>query len=345
MKFLQDLNSAIDNVIREIENNKDMQNSDYLHFIKNSMDTICNKVSYCIEKKDLKIPIIYEDKIFEIILYFFQSIDNIFYDKVTKILNNKYSNIKTYIYDFHKDDPKQFSQYSIHYFDGKATIYLPLGYKMSNEQFQKTRTKYGEDFYTLDDLYSITHELSHLLDINLEKITSKPDSTRDILAEVTPGVFENLLTDFLLENNFFDKNSIINKQNIINNKLLTHAHLTRLKLHLAEIKKNNGIICKEDMLNIMKNELVDDKHFQELIYLIAYSDTNIATSKRYAFSRFCSPIICEKCKNNYNDNIYLLKKYLNETSESLPFADILKGFGIDFNNDISLLKKEIECIK
>lgn len=345
MKFLRDLNFAIDNVIREIKNDKNMQNSAYLHFIRNSMDIICNKVSYCVENTNREIPIIHEDKIFEIILSFFQSIDNDFYDKIDKILHNKYPNTKTYIYDFHNDDPKELTQYSIHYFDGKAEIFFPLGYKMSKEKLQDIRAKYGKDFYTLDDLYSIVHELSHLLDINPEKFTREPCSTRDMLAEVTPGVFENLLTDFLLKNEFFDKDSIIDKQNSTNNKLLTHAHLTRLKLLLAEIKKNKGIISKEDIINIMESESVDNNRFQELVYLIAYSDTNITTGKRYAFSRFCSSIIYEKCKSSSNGNIYLLKKYLNDNSENIPYTDILKSFGIDFSRDITLAPKSDEHIK
>lgn len=341
MKFLEDLNSSIDNVIREIENDNYMQNSDYIHFIKNAMNTICNKVSYCVESPNQEIPIIHEDKMFEIILSFFRSIDNDFYDKANKILNNKYPNTKTYIYDFHKDDPKELTQYSIHYFDGKAEIFFPLGYKMSKEKLQAIRTEYGEDFYTLDDLYSITHELSHLFDINPEEFTTEPSSTREMLAEVTPGVFENLLTDFLLKNGFFDKDAITNKKSSINNKLLTHAHLTRLKLLLAEIKKNKGLISKDDILKIMKNELIDPEHFKDLMYLIAYSDTNITTGKRYAISRMCSPIIYEKCKSNSN----LLKKYLTACAENLPFTDILKEFGIGFTKQATIIKENDEPTK
>jgi len=237
MKFLQDLNQSIDNVIRELENDKDMQNLDYYNFIKNSMDVICKKNSLCVENPNQEIPIIHEDKMFDIILSFFQSIDEDFYDKVNKILNNNYPNTKTYIYDFHSDDPKGTTQYSILYFDGKAEVFFPLGYRVTKEKLQEIRNTYGEDFYTLDDLYSITHELAHLLDINPENFTKEPGPTREILAEVTPGIFENLLTSYLLKNGFFDRDSILNKQNNINNKLLTHAHLTRLKLLLADIKK------------------------------------------------------------------------------------------------------------
>ncbi|MBE5806281.1 MAG: hypothetical protein E7313_06195 [Clostridiales bacterium] len=342
MKFLQDLNQSIDNVIKELENDKYMQNPDYFNFIKNSMDVICKKNSFCVENSNTEIPIIHEDKIFDIILSFFQSLDKDFYDKVNQILHNNYPNTKTYIYDFHLDDPKGTTQYSILYFDGRAEIFFPLGYRISKEKLQEIRNTYGEDFYTLDDLYSIAHELAHLLDINPQNFTKEPSSTREILAEVTPGIFENLLTDFLLQNGFFDKTSIINKKNSINNKLLTHANLTRLKLLLADIKNTNGIITKEDILNLMKSESLDDKHFQELLYLIAYSDTNITTGKRYAFSSLCSPIISEKCKSN---NIHLLKKYLNESSENLPFTDILKSFGIDLNRDIALSQKGDEIIK
>lgn len=341
MNFLQDLNLSIDNVINEIENDENMQNSDYFNFVKNAMDTICNSVSYYPEKPKHEIPIIHEDKMFEIILNFFSSVDTDFYDKTNKILNNNYPNTKTYIYDFHKDDPKELTHYSIHYFDGKAEIFFPLGYKMSKEKVQTVRTEYGDDFYTLDDLYSIAHELSHLLDITPENFTPEPSPTREMLAEVTPGIFENLLTDFLLKNGFFDKDSIANKKSSINNKLLTHAHLTRLKLLLAEIKKNKGSISKNDILKIMENELITPEHFKDLMYLIAYSDTNITTGKRYVISRMCSPIIYEECKTNSN----LLKKYLTACAENLPFTDILKDFDIDFSRQTTIIKENDEPTK
>ena len=46
-------------------------------------------------------------------------------------------------------------------------MFLPLRYKLSENEAKEIDLKYGEDFCTIDDLYSVTHEISHLFDINV----------------------------------------------------------------------------------------------------------------------------------------------------------------------------------
>jgi len=345
MSFLQDFNNAIDNVIFETKNDKYLQNQNFYNFIRDSMEMICNKVCYYDENPNLEIPVIHEDELFETILDFFKSIDIDFYDKTYNILNNKYPNIEAYIYDFHKIEVPSYipNYYHVDFSEVITKVYLPLGYELTKEKAEEIEHKYGKDFYTIDDLYSITHEIAHFLDKKTNKITGKITSTADILAETTPIIFENLLTDYLLKKETFNKNSIINKKNKQNNLFMNHAHLTRLMLLFSEIKKSNGIITKNDIEHIMKNEKISKTRFNYLIKIIPYSDTCVTTGKRYAFSAFYCPIIAEKIRISNSSN--LLKKYLHEVSENVPFTDILKSFGIDIKKDIKKFKEEDEYIR
>lgn len=340
MNFLQDFNTAINNVNKEIENDKYMQDANFCQFIKDSMDMICTRTSYINEVPIKQLSVIQEDKMFETISDFFKSIDNEFYDKSSKILDNKYPNTKVYIYDFHKDDPNNLTHYYVHYSSQKTKVFLPLRYSLTQEDANKIDYEYGEDFCTIDDLYSIVHEISHLFDINPEDFADTPTLTRDILTEVTPGIFENFLSSYLLKNGIFNPDSIINKKARTNNKLVTHANVARIKLLFSQIQKSKGTITEIDIKDVSKTENLNNTEFKNILYLITYSNISIIENKRYALCAMYSPMIFEKCRTHSGKTVELLKKYLNETSDNLPFADILKGVGIDIKQDINKYKCE-----
>jgi len=331
--FLNNFNKVIDNISEEIEKDKYMKNSHFYSFIKNAMDVICQKMSYQTENTNRQITVIQEDKMFEVILDFFKSINIEFYNKALEILKNKYPNTKTYIYDFHRDDPNHLTHYCIHYEKGKAEIFLPLRYRLSENQSKEIDLKYGENFYTIDDLYSITHEISHLFDIKPENYTNDPSETRDVLTEITPGIFELLLSDYLLKNKIFEEKVISEKKLSINNRLLTHANLCRIKLKFLELKRKKGKITQEDIELMIEDDILDNDEFVNILNLIVCSDVKVVENKRYAFCGMCSPIIFQRCKMHSEQN--LLKKYLDECAQNVPFTDILIGFGIDFKREIN----------
>lgn len=332
--FLQNFNKAIDKTYDEINNDKYMSNPQFYNFIRDAMDMICTRMSFQRENPNKQIAVLQEDRMFEIIFDFFKSTDDEFYDKALKIIKNEYPNTKTYIYDYHKDDPQQLFHYSVLYKEGKATVFLPLRYKLNKNESEEIDFKYGEDFYTIDDLYSITHEISHLFDIQPENYTKDPTETRNILTEVTPGIFEHFLTDYLLRKGIFEESIIREKKKRINNKLLTIANLSRLKLKFLELKRRKGEIADEDIQLMMENDYLSNEEFINILNLIVRTDMGINESKRYAFCGMYAPMIFQKCKINSDKTTQMLKKYLNECSENLPFTDILKGFGIDIKREI-----------
>ena len=337
--FLQRFNKTLDKIYDEINNDKYMSNPKFYDFIRNAMDMICTRISFQGENPNKQISALQEDRMFEIILDFFRSIDEEFYEKALKIIKNEYPNTKTYIYDFHKDDPQQLFTYSVHYEEGKAKVFLPLRCDMSKEELEEIESKYGEDFYTIDDLYSITHEISHLFDIKPENYSKERSETREVLAEVTPGIFEHFLTDYLLRKGIFEESIIREKNKSINNNLLIYANLCRLKLKFLDLKRRKGKITDEDIQLMMGKDHLSNRSFISILNLIVCSDEKIIANKRYAFRGMYAPIIFQKCKINSNKTVGMLKKYLNECSENIPFTDILKGFGIDIKREIDEFRK------
>lgn len=330
--FLQDFNKAIDNVLKEVSQDKYMSNLQSYDFTINSVNMICRRMSYQNESFDTQISVMHEDKIFELMLDFFKSIDIELYNKARAIIENRYPNTKTYIYDFHKADPNHSTFYSVQYEDGKARLFLPLGYSLSKSELESIHHEHGDDFYTLDDLYSIVHEISHLLDINPEKYTKEPLRTRDILTEITPNVFELMLSEYLLSKGIFEESVIKDKKVKKNNSLFTHANLCRIKLGFLELKKKKGEIAQEDIEAMMKEDILGENEFINIINLIVNSGVSVIENRRYAFAGMYAPIIFQKCKASSNQG--LLQKYLYECSENIPFTDILHGFGIDIKSDI-----------
>ena len=338
ISFLISFNNAINKTFQEIKNDKNMNNPQFYSMIIDLMNIICKKNTYQSENENKQITVIQEDRMFETILDFFNSIDVELYNKANEILNNTYPNTKTYIYDFHKNDPNHLSFYSIFYGEKQAKVYLPLRYSINEETSMKIDKKYGEDFYTIDDLYSVTHEIAHLLDINPENFEKSPSKTRDILTEVTPGIFELYLSDYLLKNEIFDVNVINNKKSYNNNKLLTHANMCRIKLNFLELKRKKGEITEEDIKLMMKKDVLNQDEFIKIINLIVKSSVSITENKRYAFCLMYAPIIFQKSKN-VSDHTPL-KKYLNECSKNLPFTDILDDFGIHFKKEIDIYRNQ-----
>lgn len=328
--FIQNLNQVIDGVIEQIENDQYMSNPQFYNFSANLINEICQKMPY--KKVELKsqMVIIQEDRIFEIALDFFKSIDVELYNKAYAIFNKKYPNTKTYIFDSHKEDPDHTLFYHTMYQEGMARVYLPLGYGISKEDRERIIQEHGEDYYTLDDLYSIVHETSHLFDIKPEDYRIELLKTRDVLTEVTPYIFEEMLTDYLLKEGIFDKSAVIEEQNDRSNRLLMHAHIGRIKLKFLELKRKNGKITEEDIISMMKQDMLGEEEFVNILNLVINSGVSLIENRRYASARMFAPIIHQKCKENPSK--MLLQKYLDECSQNIPYTDILSAFGIDLRN-------------
>ena len=328
--FIRDLNQVIDEVLEQIEDDQYMSNPQFYNFIVNLINDICKKMSYRKESPEKQMVVIQEDRMFEIALDFFKSIDIELYNKADAIFNDRYSNTKTYIFDSHKDDPDHMLFYFTMYQEGAAKVYLPLGYGLSKEERERIILEYGEDYYTLDDLYSIVHEASHLFDIKPEDYRIKPLKTRDVLTEVTPYIFEAMLTEYLLKEGSFNESAIREKENDINNKLLTHAHIGRIKLKFLELKRKKGEITEEDISSMMGQDMLSEEEFVNVINLVVNSGVSLIENRRYAFAGMYAPIIHQKCKTSPNK--MLLQKYLDECSQNIPYTDILSAFGIDLRN-------------
>ncbi len=329
--FLQEFNEAISRDSEEIKKDKYMCNDQFYNYIMGVVTDICKEMSYEEVQSGKQLPVIHIDEMFDLALDFFKSVDVELYNKANAIVNGEYPNTKTYIYDFHKDDPEHTTHYGIMYEDGKARVFLPLGKKISETERNRIIQEHGEDYYTIDDLYSTVHEVSHLFDIDPEKYTKSPSKTRDVLAETTPHIFENLLSEYLLKKGIFNEDVIKEKSASISNLLTTHANVFRIRAIFIELKRRKGEITDEDIQSMMKNDMLGEDEFFNIINLIAHSDVSMAENKRYAFAAKYAPLIIQKSKEFPDKK--LLQKYLYECSQNVSVADILSVFDIGFKDD------------
>ena len=185
-----------------------------------------------------KYPPIAEEKTKAVVLDFFKSLDEEWYEKAKSIISGN-SDIEFNMYqdapnlDFSKTNSEGLPLYSkgpcVITRNGKNAMYIPCK---------------GD----LRDVCTLVHEISHTFDL-----MERDNPTRNMLGEVTPYCFESMLDQYLVENKIATKEDVANhkKHNLITS--YNNAVETFTKLELMKIKEKNGEIKSEDITNLQKN--------------------------------------------------------------------------------------------
>ena len=107
-------------------------------------------------------------------LDFFKSIDIEFYRKAIDTILQQNSNIKMNIYNFHniksyeRRDNNHLLEYTpygtVQSRNGLAKVNIPTRTELSS----KEEKIFDKDTCTLEDLYTVVHEISHIVDLELE---------------------------------------------------------------------------------------------------------------------------------------------------------------------------------
>ena len=125
-----------------------------------------------------KVKIIKKWEVISTALDFYKSIDNKMYEKVRDVIFNQDKKTRFNIYrlsdikNFDEMDFEfnKFSRYSYsainHVLDNKDFIYVPI--KCGWEYNEKLSEQLGKDNATIEDLYTIVHELAHTFDVYLD---------------------------------------------------------------------------------------------------------------------------------------------------------------------------------
>lgn len=334
---LKELNLKIDEVINE--KNRVKINYELLEKVLGSISI--NSRHMRINNTKVQYPI-KKSEMIGTTLDFFKSIDERIYDEAINIILKKNDKIKLNIYnirkvnDFRSKNESNMRLYEkeagVRSLNGKATIYIPTNFEFKKEDVKLLEKK---DIVTIDDLYTIVHEISHIFDLDLtpdiaNKNTSEKvkKGTRELLGESTAIAFEWMLTDYLLKNTEYPKDEIrdIMKRRI--NSSLIETNISYVKLLLAREKEKNGMISKEYIENFVKDKNINPGFAKNMIKTVINDRISVAFSKRYALSKIISPMIVETIRKNGND---ALIKYLQESKDD-NFHGAMEALGIELNN-------------
>ena len=177
------------------ENLKNRSNRNYY----NLLHTISEMMTRGIKIKNRHISkittLLTEDQTKKIALQFFKDLDQELYEKAKTIVEgdseidfNMYKLDKTEDFSRTKSDdmPVHTKAPSVLSKNGKSAVYIPC-------------------MGTIEDVYSLVHELSHTFDL-----TPNDTPTRHILGEVAPYCFEAMLSKYLVEKKFATKEDVTN---------------------------------------------------------------------------------------------------------------------------------------
>ncbi len=340
--FLNKLNIAIDKVIRE----KKTMNLDYDLMEKALGIMLRNVRSIDRGATFIAIPV-KKEEILKITLDFFRSIDSEFHEKAINTILQQSENIKMKIYDLHsiknfsKKDELGLLEYTpyanVESRNGGAVVHIPTKKELTKRKEKLLNKEEG----TLEDLYTIVHEIAHLFDFDLEK--GMPDKeelegkrserktriARELLGEATTIAFENMLSEYLIEKGIYPKQIIQRIDNARMNSNLNDARLVYAKLVLAKEKSKNGEITLEFVENFMRDNGFSIQYIRRMANNIIHDPRDMLFEKRYALGRLIAPTIIRKYKE---EGITTLKRYLEEVKNE-NFEGAMSALGIQLNGE------------
>lgn len=309
---LKNLNSKIDEVIAE----KNSMPIDY-----NLLETVLGvMLKHSRYRETTSFPTVVQikkDEMLGLTLDFFKSIDERLYQEAVNTIIKKHNNIKVNIYNIHdiKDFTKE-NEFGMLDYDrggsvqssrGKATVRVPTKVELSAEESNLI----DKDSCTLEDLYTLVHEISHLFDLNMSQNSEdiikgkgkKRSVTRELLGESTAIAFEGMLTEYLLKNTNYPKQKIRDIMKIRTNSSFFDARNSYAKLILAKEKSKNGTITKEYIEDFVRKNNFSPGFAKNMIQEIIRKPMGIQFIKRYALAKLISPTIIRKTREERKRNI------------------------------------------
>lgn len=337
--FLNKLNIAIDKIIEE----KKSMALNY-DFVEKSLKAMIKNRDVGTRAVTVVTPIKKEEML-KTTLEFFESIDPEFYKKAIETILGKDKDIKMNIYnihdikDFKERDEKDFSRYTpygvVQNRTGCALVNIPTNSEL-NEKESKTINN-----PTLEDLYLIVHEISHLFDLNLdigkttrkelagETETYEDNITRELTAEATAIAFEGMLSEYLLKNTSYPKAAIQQISNRRINSCLQKARMVYAKLLLAREKEEKGEITLDFVEKNMRDYNLSIQGVRSIAGNIINYPKDMLMQNRYAIGGLLAPTIIKAYKAKGSKS---LKKYLEE-ARRCDLESTLEQIGIQLNDE------------
>lgn len=342
--FLEQLNRAIDRTIRE----KQRFDMDY-NMLENVLEAIVKNQRFRQEGPVDKIIPIKKSEILSVALNFFESIDEEYYNEAVKIILGQRDRTKMGIYNTHtvenfneKDEnglPTYTKGGDVTTYYGNSYVHIPLQERISKKESKLL----AEDEGTLEDLYTVVHEITHLFDLNKEdtdvttqQITQadrgsqKRKITRELLGEATTIAFEGLLTDYLLQKRLYPEAAIKDVANIRANSSLSDARIAYAKLVLAAEKERSGEITLDFIEKMMKQNNMSVQDVRRTARRVIDDNKGALYRNRYAIGGLVAPTIIKAYKSDKVNGTHALKAYLKAVYDD-NLIGALKAIGIELN--------------
>lgn len=289
-----------------------------------------------------------EDEIKKIILDFYENLDIDMYKSAKKILTGQDDFIKISIYEKNNvenliEPNKDFPTYLEFptFLSANTTITLP------NNKKAKIAKDVSKIYVPLNgeiqDIYRLAHELAHTFDYSSQSFEKK--FPREILGEVTPAFIENLLDDYLLENNYISENEVLNRRKEMHIEIKKDALINITRMELVFWKEKNGEITEKTL-----NEYIDSKkmnlntyNLQRMCDDFFNRRERISYMTRYVIAQFISTYIYSNYKRDTNLTMKQLKNYFMSMKEN-NFWDSLKNINVDLENTDPLIDARNEYL-
>lgn len=301
-----------------------------------------------------------KEELLAVTLDFFKSVDEEFYRKAIDAILNQNERLKMRIYNAHttpkskEEDEHEIRVYSespcISLNKGYASIFIPLQYRTPKKYARKLLK---DDEGTLDDLYTIVHEIAHTFD-NDEDIIGPPTreeilegkeherpyrATRELLAEVSSTGFEFLLTNYLLGKGLYSKSAIIEHEIDSIHSSVDKARVLFAELSLLDIKKKKGEITNDDIEELKKEQKMPVAYIRRMANRIINADKSPVYRNRYAVGG----LLAQTLRTCYEENgVEPVKAYLKAAREC-DFDKALSALGVTQKDED--LKKMVDTVK
>lgn len=300
-------------------------------FLEKVYKIILRNTNYLQEGKVKCIIPIKKEEIIRIALEFFQSIDEEFYQRAKNVIMNIDEQASSSVVNVNIDDRYGRIGFLKTVF-GKSEAYMPIQSILSKQEALENGTG------TLEDLYTMVHEISHLFDLNVKDTLPKivePNNkkekkiTRELFGETTTRAFEILLTEYLLKNTDYSKDAIKQQHKITENNYYDMASSIYGRLLLAEECEKNGKITQETLEKLRKKNGLGIHYFRHVIDKIINDPRSLTFRNRYAVANAVASTIVKKY---HEGGSKILKMYLNAVKED-DMEKVLNILEISLGNE------------
>lgn len=340
---LNELNACVE------ENRRNMDPSIDYDFLEKSARIILQRLKMENGKHIVPIILFTREKAISTVLSFFDSLGNKeWYEQVKSILMGQNENIGINIFDaeeidFSKKDENGFDIYS----NESMLQYKKMGPKalvkiLLKDEFEDFSEVIEEDKVTLEDLYSIVHEISHTFDLG---DTEEDKKARNLFTEITPYCFERMFGDYLVHNNSISE-SVMDK--IIQTRYecsVRHVRAVCTKINLVRLKEKDGRIDRENIKNMLeKHDIRNPFYVQSMLRDVLTANPSIDFQARYGIAELTAHQYMKSYEKDKKEAIVRLEKYCEELKMGNSNDEVLKLVGCPTSiKEVEEVANDISC--